>query len=81
MTKSGKKKPYMQAVIFGIFSIVSYGLLFTRLDWVTEVYTKGGIYTALPVGTALYFSFLHGAFASNVLDVLGIEAAKSKSRK
>ncbi|MEJ2697266.1 MAG: hypothetical protein P8013_11525 [Candidatus Sulfobium sp.] len=80
MTQSRKKKPYMKAVVFGIFSIASYVLLFSRLEWVTEVYTKGGIYTVLPVTTALYFSFLHGAFASNVLDILGIEAAKSKSR-
>jgi hypothetical protein len=81
MTRSGKKKPYMKAVVFGIFSVVSYVLLFSRLEWVTEVYTKGGVYTVLPVTTALYFSFLHGAFASNVLDVLGIEAANNRSRK
>ena len=81
MTRSGKKKPYMKAVIFGIFSVASYVFLFSRLEWVTEFYTKGGVYTALPVTTALYFSFLHGAFASNVLDVMGIQAAKSKSRK
>jgi hypothetical protein len=38
------------------------------------------VYTTLPIVTVFYFSFLHGAFASNVLSVLGLEAAKSRKR-
>lgn len=76
-----KRKPYIQTVIFGILSLASYLVLFNYEGLVTETYTRGGIYTAMPVATALYFSFTHGAFASNLLSVLGIEAAKSKSKK
>jgi hypothetical protein len=74
--KSQKKKPYLQAIVFGVLSITSYVILFAHQSYITEHYTRGGIYAALPVGTALYFSFLHGAFASSVLSVLGIEAKK-----
>jgi len=73
---TGKKKPYVAAVIFGIASVGAYLLLFSNLDWVMENYTMGGWYAALPVGTAFVFSFVHGAFASNVLDSLGLTAKK-----
>jgi len=71
-----KKKPYLAAVIFGIISLSAYAVLLTNMDLVTEKYTIGGWYTVLPVGTAFFFSFIHGAFASNVLSVLGLEAKK-----
>jgi hypothetical protein len=71
-----KKKPYLAALIFGIFSIGIYLLLFSNMGWVMENYTMGGWYAALPVGTALVFSFIHGAFASNVLESLGLTAKK-----
>lgn len=74
----GKKKPYVAAVIFGIISIASYIILFRNVDLVMETFTHGGVYAALPVGSVFYFSFLHGAFASNVLEVLGLEAKKKK---
>jgi hypothetical protein len=50
--------------------------LIKNQTWVTETFTKGGIYTAWPICTALAFSFIHGAFASNFLSVLGLEAKK-----
>jgi hypothetical protein len=71
-----KKKPYLQAVVFGIISVLSYVFLFSRQELVTDYYSRGGAYTVLPVATALYFSFIHGAFASSVLAVLGLEAKK-----
>lgn len=73
-----QKKPYVNVVIFGALSIASYIFLFMNAEFVMENFTRGGTSAALPVATALYFSFLHGAFASNVLDVLGIEAKKKK---
>lgn len=78
MAKITKRKPYVKALIFGVISIASYIFLFRNVDFVMENYTRGGIYAALPVTTVFYFSFMHGAFASNVLDVLGIEAKKKK---
>lgn len=73
-----KKKPYLKAAIFGIISIVSYIFLFSNSKLVMEEYTRGGMYAALPVLTAFYFSFLHGAFCSNVLDLVGLQAKKKK---
>ncbi|GAB4390102.1 MAG: hypothetical protein Kow0025_19850 [Thermodesulfovibrionales bacterium] len=78
MSKTNKKKPYLKAIVFGVISLASYVILFKNVDLVMEYFTLGGKYTTLPVATALYFSFMHGAFASNLLEVLGIEAKKKK---
>lgn len=77
MSNSSKKKPYGTAVIMGAISIASYAVLFTNLSQVMDYYTRGGYYAALPILTALYFSFVHGAFASSVISCFGLEAAKS----
>lgn len=73
-----KKKPYVQMIIFGIISLASYVALFSNETLVTEVYTRGGYYAAFPIVTALWISFMHGAFGSNLLSVLGLEAKKKK---
>ena len=71
-----KKKPYAGMVVFGALSLSGYIALIANQQWVNEVYTMGGWHAAYPVVTALIFSFVHGAFASNLLSVLGIEAKK-----
>lgn len=71
-----KKKPYLSMIIFGILSVSAYIIVFTNEKLVTDIYTMGGWHTLYPVGTAFLFSFIHGAFASNTLSVLGIEAKK-----
>ncbi len=73
-----KKKPYLKAIILGIISIFSYVALFSNQEIVTNISTKGGVYSALPILAVFYFSLIHGAFASNILSMLGIEAAKKK---
>ncbi len=73
---SRKSKPYLKVIVFGALSIVSYIILFTHQDWVTEYYTRGGAHAAFPIATVFYFSFIHGTFGSNLLNVLGIEAKK-----
>lgn len=74
MAEPGKKKPYLSVAIFGAMSLISYYFLFTNVDSVMEYFIKGGLYSALPIVTALYFSFVHGAFASGVLSILGFSA-------
>ncbi len=71
-----KKKPYLQTIIFGSISIASYFILFSNEGWITEIYTRGGYYAAYPIATAFWFSFMHGAFASNLISMLGLEAKK-----
>jgi len=70
------RKPYFQTAVFGAISLTAYFLIFTHQDVVTGLFTMGGWNTVLPVGTALFFSFVHGAFASNLLNVLNLEAKK-----
>jgi len=78
MADTTKKKPYTQMIIFGIISITCYIVLFMHEQWVTETFTKGGYYAAFPIVTALWFSFMHGAFGSSLLSVMGLEAKKAK---
>ena len=73
---TAKKKPIVPTLIFGAISLSAYIILFANEKLVTETFTMGGWYAAFPVGTALLFSFIHGAFASNLLSVLGLEAKK-----
>lgn len=70
------KKPYGKMIIFGVMSACLYFALLTNEEWVTNTFTKGHWYTVWPIGTAFLFSFIHGAFASNFISVLGLEAKK-----
>ncbi len=74
--KGKNKKPYLKIVILGAFSLASYIALFMNQEMVTDFFTKGGKYAVLPIATAFYFSFLHGAFASSLISVMGLEAKK-----
>lgn len=71
-----KRKPYLKTIIFGTMSISAYVLLFTNEKLVTEIFTMGGWRWVYPVGAAFFFSFIHGAFASNLLSAIGLEAKK-----
>ncbi|MFA6284701.1 MAG: hypothetical protein WCT30_02255 [Desulfurivibrionaceae bacterium] len=73
---AAKRKPYLKTIIFGTMSISAYILLFTNEKLVTEIFTMGGWRWVYPVGAAFFFSFIHGAFASNLLSSLGLEAKK-----
>lgn len=73
-----KRKPYLGTIVLGFVSLASYIIVFMNAETVMEYFTRGGKYTILPIICALYFSFVHGGFASNLLDVLGVEAKKAK---
>ena len=60
----------------GLGSVALYAAVFTNSDTVMKYFTKGGIFAALPIVTVFAFSFVHGAFASNLWSLLGIEATK-----
>lgn len=70
------KKPVGKMVLFGAMSISAYIVLFANESLVTQTFTLGGANAVFPVATAFLFSFVHGAFASNLLSVLGLEAKK-----
>ena len=61
----------------GVLALASGGLyyaFFAHEAAVTRYYTMGGFYAALPILTALAFAVIHGAFASQCLETLGITA-------
>ena len=72
-----KKKPYIKMIVFGVLSISAYVILFENISFAMEYFTRGGKYAALIISTAFIFSFIHGAFASNTLEVFGL-TPKSK---
>ena len=74
--EAAKKKPILRTLFFGAVSISAYIILFKNEGLVTSVFTMGGWHAVFPVGAAFLFSFIHGAFASNLLSVLGLEAKK-----
>jgi hypothetical protein len=60
----------------GVGSLALYAAVFSNSGTVMKYFTRGGWYAALPVFTVFVFSFVHGAFASNLWSVLGIEATR-----
>jgi F0F1-type ATP synthase assembly protein I len=75
---STKKKPVGRMLVTGLLSIALYAVLFRNQDLVSTVFTRGGLYAFLPIGTALIFSFVHGAFTGHFWTVMGVEASKKK---
>lgn len=69
-------RPYGKALVLGGISLCAYLLLFHNERWVMEHFTRGGIYTLLPVLTAFFFSFVHGPFGNSLLSSLGLEAKR-----
>jgi hypothetical protein len=73
-----RKKIVGRTIALGLGAAALYAAVFTNTGTVMHYFTKGGLYAALPVGTVFIFSFVHGAFASNLWTLLGIEATKKK---
>ncbi len=71
-----KKKPYLNMLIAGIFSIMLYVLLLTEQGTINDYFSRGGFYAFLPIIAAFVFSIVHGSFTGNFWTVLGIEAAR-----
>jgi hypothetical protein len=69
-----RKKPVSKTVVFGILTATLYAAIFWKADVLMKFFTRGGLYAALPIATAIIFSFAHGAFASNLWSLLGIQA-------
>ncbi|MEW6326389.1 MAG: hypothetical protein AB1487_02150 [Thermodesulfobacteriota bacterium] len=72
------KKPVGKMISFGIGSIILYAIVFSNEGLVTEWFTKGKWFAALPIITVFIFSFVHGTFASYLWSVLGLEVVKKK---
>jgi hypothetical protein len=60
----------------GLTSVGLYGAIFLNTNTIMTHFTRGGWYAAMPIATVFVFSFVHGAFASNLWSLLGIDAKK-----
>ncbi len=76
-----KKRLLGKTILFGAITAVLYAAVFANADKVLALFTRGGLYAALPIGTVVVFSLAHGAFAHNLWTVLGIEAVTKESAK
>ncbi len=70
------RKPWGKTIVFGGMAAALYAAVFLNGGTVMKYFTKGGWYAALPIVTVFAVSFVHGAFASNLWSLLGIEATK-----
>lgn len=70
-----------RTIACGMLSAGLYTLVFRNADTVMSTFARGGIYAALPIATVFVFSFAHGAFASNLWSLLGIDARKDAPRQ
>jgi hypothetical protein len=73
---ASRSKLIGRTVGLGLASAALYAAVFTHSGTVMKYFTKGGIFAALPIITVFAVSFVHGAFASNLWSVLGIQATK-----
>jgi len=69
-----KKKPVGKTIFYGLVTAALYAAVFSYSDAVLQLFTRGGVYAALPIATVFVFSLAHGSFAGNLWSVLGIEA-------
>ena len=73
------RKPYLKLCVSGTASCILYLLLYFHEAEVMRAFTRtDGLYPLLPVGAALLFSFVHGAFAGYFWDILGITGRRPK---
>jgi hypothetical protein len=76
-----KRKPIAKTVVFGACTVAFLAAAFTNSSTLMSYFTRGGWYAALPIATVFAFSFVHGAFASNLWSTLGIEARKRETQQ
>ena len=70
-----------KTLLFGLLSITLYAAVFSHGTAVAQFFARGAWYAILPILTVFLFSFVHGAFASHVWTLLGIEARKTAQHR
>jgi hypothetical protein len=69
-----KKEALVKMIGFGAASAAVYGAIFHFANPITEMFSRGGMYAAMPIATVFLVSYVHGGFASNLWSALGINA-------
>ena len=70
-----------KTLLFGLLSITLYAAVFSHGTAVAQFFARGAWYAILPILTVFLFSFIHGAFASHVWTLLGIESRKTAQHR
>jgi len=74
--QNSKMKLAGKTVAYGLLSAAMYAAVFMNAKTVMQYFTMGGWYAAMPIVTVFAFSLAHGAFASNLWSLMGINAVK-----
>ncbi len=69
-----KKQAVVRMIGYGAASAAVYGAIFQFANPITEMFSRGGMYAAMPIATVFLVSYVHGGFASNLWTALGINA-------
>ncbi|MBU1041960.1 MAG: hypothetical protein KKF77_12755 [Proteobacteria bacterium] len=69
-----KKQALARTIVFGAASAAIYGAIFQFASPITEMFSRGGFYAAMPIATVFLVSYVHGSFASNMWTALGVNA-------
>lgn len=69
-----KKQAMVRMIGFGAASAAIYGAVFQFASPITEMFSRGGFYAAMPIASVFLVSYVHGSFASHMWTALGINA-------
>ena len=75
-----RKKLIGKTIAFGLGTVALYAAVFLNSGTVMSYFTKGGWFAAMPVVTVFLFSYVHGSFAHNVWEVMGIRAPQKATQ-
>ncbi len=73
-----RKSRIARMLVYGVLTVAMYAAVFVNNAAIMLYFTKGKVFAALPVMTALVFSFAHGGFTNYFWQVMGIEASKKR---
>jgi uncharacterized membrane protein HdeD (DUF308 family) len=71
-----RNKPIGKTILWGALSLGLYAAVFSHATTLARLFARGTWYAVLPIVTVFLFSLVHGAFASYLWSLLGIEAKK-----
>jgi len=81
MSTTSKKRHVKNCLVFGALTAGLYAAVFANQDVVMTYFTKGGVYSLMPVAVVFAVSYFHGNFTSAFWSALGIEGSKATATK
>jgi hypothetical protein len=81
MSTTSRKRHVKSCFVFGALTVGLYAAVFSSQSVVMTYFTKGGLYSLLPVALVFAVSYVHGNFTSAFWSALGIEGSKATVNK